>query len=57
MPRTRPEVNFDALLKKVPFVIYDKEFSELLLEIPDMGEKDSLFSFMDGLAGWAKMEL
>ena len=22
-----------------------------------MGEKDSLFSFMDGLSGWAKMEL
>jgi len=36
---------------------YVKEFSELLLEIPDMGEKDSLFLFMDGLAGWAKMEL
>ena len=36
---------------------YVKEFSELLLEIPDVGEKDSLFSFMDGLAGWAKMEL
>ena len=36
---------------------YVKEFSELLLEIPDMGEKDSLFSFMNGLSGWAKMEL
>ena len=35
---------------------YVKEFSELLLEIPNIGE-DSLFSFMDGLAGWAKMEL
>ena len=29
----------------------------MLLEIPDRGEKDSLFSLMDGLAGWAKMEL
>jgi len=36
---------------------YVKEFLELLLEMPDMGEKDSLFSFMDGLAGWVKMEL
>ena len=36
---------------------YVKEFSELLLDIPDMGKKDSLFSFMDDLAGWAKMEL
>ena len=34
---------------------YVKEFSELLLEIPDMGEKDSLFSFMDGLTGWCKL--
>ena len=30
---------------------YVKEFSELLLEIPDMGKKDSLFSFIDGLVG------
>ena len=36
---------------------YVKEFSDLLLEIPNMDEKDSLFSFMDGFAGWAKMEL
>ncbi|KAG8611914.1 hypothetical protein MANES_S041516v8 [Manihot esculenta] len=36
---------------------YVKEFSELLLEIPDMGEKDALFCFLDGLTSWAKLEL
>ncbi|KAF2282384.1 hypothetical protein GH714_044001 [Hevea brasiliensis] len=36
---------------------YVKEFSELMLEIPDMGEKDALFCFLDGLSNWAKMEL
>ena len=45
------------LTQKGSICEYVKEFSELLLEIPDMSEKDSLFSFMDGLAGWAKMEL
>lgn len=28
---------------------YVKEFSELMLEITDMGEKDALFCFLDGL--------
>lgn len=36
---------------------YVKEFFELLLEIQDMGEKDALFCFLDGLIGWAKLEL
>ena len=26
-----------------------KEFLELILEIPDMADKDALFAFMDGL--------
>jgi len=34
-----------------------KEFDELLLEISSMGEQDTLFCFLDGLCGWAKMEL
>jgi len=34
-----------------------KEFQELLLEIPSMREQDSLFCFLDGLCGWAKIEL
>jgi len=34
-----------------------KEFQELLLEIPSMGEQDALFCFLDGLCGWTKMEL
>ena len=36
---------------------YVKEFQELLLEIPSMGEHDALFYFLDGPLGWAKMEL
>ncbi|GFS46872.1 hypothetical protein Acr_00g0104510 [Actinidia rufa] len=36
---------------------YVKEFSELLLEIPDMTEKESLFTFIDGLQSWAKLEV
>ena len=30
---------------------YVKEFSELMLEIPDMAEKDALFAFMDATPG------
>jgi len=36
---------------------YVKEFQELLLEIPNIGEQDALFCFLDGLQGWARMEL
>jgi len=36
---------------------YVKEFQELLLEIPNTGEQDALFCFLDGLCGWSKMEL
>ena len=36
---------------------YVMEFQELLLEIPTMGQNDALFSFLDGLQNWAKMEL
>ncbi|KAJ4717218.1 Retrotransposon protein, putative, Ty3-gypsy subclass [Melia azedarach] len=36
---------------------YVKEFTSLVLEIPDMSDKDSLFFFMDGLQGWVKTEL
>ncbi|GFZ17388.1 hypothetical protein Acr_26g0006580 [Actinidia rufa] len=36
---------------------YVKEFSELMLEIPDMTEKESLFTFIDGLQSWAKLEV
>jgi hypothetical protein len=36
---------------------YVKEFTELLLEIPDMSDSDVLFSFTDGLQGWVKLEL
>ena len=36
---------------------YVKDFTSLVLEIPDMSDKDSLFYFMDGLQAWAKTEL
>jgi len=36
---------------------YVKEFQELLLEIPNMGEQDALFCFLDGIRGWGRMEL
>ena len=29
----------------------------MLLEIPDLGEKDALFNFIDGLKPWAQQEL
>ncbi|KAL4318521.1 hypothetical protein GQ457_18G008050 [Hibiscus cannabinus] len=36
---------------------YIKDFTNLVLEIPDLSDKDSLFYFMDGLQSWAKIEL
>ncbi|GFS38830.1 hypothetical protein Acr_00g0059690 [Actinidia rufa] len=36
---------------------YVKEFYELMLKIPDMTEKESLFTFIDGLQSWAKLEV
>ena len=36
---------------------YVKEFSSLMLEIPNMTEEKLLFNFMDNLQGWAKQEL
>ncbi|KAI5675744.1 hypothetical protein M9H77_06694 [Catharanthus roseus] len=36
---------------------YVKDFTNLVLEIPNMSDKDSLFFFMDGLQTWAKIEL
>ncbi|KAL4368415.1 hypothetical protein GQ457_05G001620 [Hibiscus cannabinus] len=36
---------------------YIKDFTNLVLEIPDLFDKDSLFYFMDGLQSWAKIEL
>ena len=36
---------------------YVKEFSSLMLEIPNMTEKEFLFNFMDNLEGWVEQEL
>ena len=36
---------------------YVKEFSSLMLEAPDMNEKELLFKFIDDLQGWAEQEL
>nr|GEX33398.1 hypothetical protein CTI12_AA187700 [Tanacetum cinerariifolium] len=36
---------------------YVKEFTTLVLKIPKLSNQDSLFYFLDGLHGWAKLEL
>ncbi|KAE8663644.1 hypothetical protein F3Y22_tig00112925pilonHSYRG00094 [Hibiscus syriacus] len=36
---------------------YVKEFTTLMLQIPNMSEDDLLFYFIDGLQGWAKQEI
>ncbi|KAL0456008.1 UNVERIFIED_CONTAM: hypothetical protein Slati_0940000 [Sesamum latifolium] len=36
---------------------YVKAFSALMLDIRDMSEKDKLFTFMEGLKPWARVEL
>ena len=36
---------------------YVKEFSSLMLEIPNMTGKELLFNFMDNLQGWTEQEL
>ncbi|KAL0378936.1 UNVERIFIED_CONTAM: hypothetical protein Sradi_3199100 [Sesamum radiatum] len=36
---------------------YVKSFSVLMLDIHDMSEKDKLFTFMEGLKPWARLEL
>ena len=36
---------------------YVKEFSKLMLEIPNMYEEDLLLNFIDNLQSWAKQEL
>ncbi|RVW20113.1 hypothetical protein CK203_115705 [Vitis vinifera] len=36
---------------------YVKEFSSLMLEIPNMTEEELLFNFIDNLQGWAEQEL
>ena len=36
---------------------YVKEFSSLMLEIPNMTKDELLFNFMDNLQGWVEQEL
>ncbi|KAL0413752.1 UNVERIFIED_CONTAM: hypothetical protein Sradi_1576900 [Sesamum radiatum] len=36
---------------------YVKSFSALMLDIRNMSEKDKLFTFMEGLKSWARLEL
>ena len=36
---------------------YIKEFTNLVLKIPRMGNKDAMFFFMDRLQAWAKVDL
>lgn len=36
---------------------YVKEFTSMMLEIPNMSDNGSLFLFMDRLQGWTKFDL
>ncbi|KAF7807858.1 Transposon Ty3-I Gag-Pol polyprotein [Senna tora] len=36
---------------------YVKDFTEVLLEIPDYPDKEAFFAFVDGLQNWVKMEI
>ena len=36
---------------------YVKEFSTLMLEIPNMSKEELLFNFIDNLQSWAEQEL
>ena len=36
---------------------YVKEFSSLMLRIPNMTEEELLFNFIDNLQGWTEQEL
>ncbi|KAL1224846.1 hypothetical protein V5N11_015624 [Cardamine amara subsp. amara] len=36
---------------------YVKEFTTLVLQIPNLSDQDLVFHFIDGLQGWAKQEL
>ena len=40
-----------------PIREYVKEFSNLMLQIPNMSDDDFFFNFMDGLKLWATQEL
>ncbi|KAK2978602.1 hypothetical protein RJ640_006721 [Escallonia rubra] len=45
---------FNSLQEQLDVV---KEFTTLMLHIPNMAEEDLLFNFVDGLQSWAKKEL
>ncbi|XP_021616670.1 uncharacterized protein LOC110617986 [Manihot esculenta] len=45
------------LTKKGTIYDYVKEFSEILLEIPNYPDEEALFAFMSGLQHWVKMEI
>ncbi|KAF7807831.1 Transposon Ty3-I Gag-Pol polyprotein [Senna tora] len=36
---------------------YVKDFTEVLLQIPDYPDKEAFFAFVDGLENWVKMEI
>lgn len=45
------------LSKKRSIRDYVKEFTKIILEIPDYLYKEALFAFMDGLQHWVRMEI
>ncbi|KAL0447552.1 UNVERIFIED_CONTAM: hypothetical protein Slati_1883100 [Sesamum latifolium] len=55
------EYNAGPALRKLEHIgsmqDYVKSFSALMLDIRDMSEKDKLFTFMEGLKPWARLEL
>ena len=48
---------FRRLAHKHGIYDYVREFTELMLEIPDMREADAFFTFIDDLKLWVKLEL
>ncbi|RVW62202.1 hypothetical protein CK203_064414 [Vitis vinifera] len=49
--------NMKCLKHMASICEYVKEFSTLILEIPNMSEKELLLNFMDNLQSWAEQEL
>ena len=49
--------NMRRLKHTSSILVYVKEFSSLMLEIPNMTKEELLFNFMDNLQGWVKQDL
>ncbi|EOY32086.1 Uncharacterized protein TCM_039559 [Theobroma cacao] len=63
-PEFYPEYAMDEVRGKLLRLVqrgeireYVREFSELALQVGDLGEREALFAFIDGLKPWAKQKL